>query len=136
MYQLKFRLVQHLKMTIWISVLWKMKIQLAKKCPEMGHLFCPIHFRSEFTCNVSTLFTIDWGKLCNIYFIYTYMHWYLTLTPSIVYPIWELICTDYGLRFCIVYNYKEESYIWLCGFGIFHKWHNVEFEIFLSILFP
>ena len=36
MYQLKFRLVKHLKMTVWTSVLWKTNIQLTKKWPDMA----------------------------------------------------------------------------------------------------
>ena len=35
LYQLRFRLVKHLKMTVWNSVLWKENIQLAKKWPDM-----------------------------------------------------------------------------------------------------
>ena len=33
--QLRFRLVKHLKMTVWISVLWKMTIHMLQKWPEM-----------------------------------------------------------------------------------------------------
>ena len=35
LYQSRFRLVKHLKMTVWTSVLWKKNIQLAKKWPDM-----------------------------------------------------------------------------------------------------
>ena len=36
MNQLRFRPVQHLKMTLWISVLWKIFLYLVKKWPEMA----------------------------------------------------------------------------------------------------
>ena len=34
MNQIRFRLVRHLKMTVWTSVLWKIIMQLANKWPE------------------------------------------------------------------------------------------------------
>ena len=34
LYQFRFRLLKHLKRTVWNSVLWKTIIQLAKKWPE------------------------------------------------------------------------------------------------------
>ena len=45
-------------MIIWTSVFWNMKIQLAKKWPEMGlngHLSSQIHFWSEFSLNLAGL---------------------------------------------------------------------------------
>ena len=35
LYQLRFRVLKHLKMSVWISFLWKITIQLAKKWPDM-----------------------------------------------------------------------------------------------------
>ena len=35
LYQLRFRLIKHLTMTVWISVLWKITMWLAKKWPDM-----------------------------------------------------------------------------------------------------
>ena len=52
MKQSRFRPVQHLKMTVWTSVLWKINIQLAKKLPEIVVKWASvivIHLDSE--CN-------------------------------------------------------------------------------------
>ena len=35
LYQIRFRIFKHLKMMVWISVLWKINTQLAKKWPDM-----------------------------------------------------------------------------------------------------
>ena len=51
MNQLRFRPVKHLKLSVWTSVLWKNKIHIAKKWPEMvlqQLLKSNIHFRSLF----------------------------------------------------------------------------------------
>ena len=57
-----FRPIKHLKMTIWISVLWKMNIQMAKKWPEMVvqlPFMSQFHFESDHSTLISES---DWKK--------------------------------------------------------------------------
>ena len=61
---LGFRLIKHLKMTVWTSVLWKINIHEAKKLPEM---VVKLSFMSQFYIETEYIFQIT---LLNYYFQY------------------------------------------------------------------
>ena len=48
---MRFMTIKHLKMTVWTSGLWKKKVQMVKKWPEMvvkRPFMSQFHFESEY----------------------------------------------------------------------------------------